>query len=160
MFGEEATMQEFTRGLETAAAPVGGIPPAAAAGEPQAATARSTCYFAAQMPNQVAVGQLTALSVTISRELLAPPPSATSAAGSGAIDERQNLMVVVMPKANFEVVGDYWAQVTPPKPLKPAQLVFQVRATHASEGELWVTIFQGTAPVANLSLRPTIVAAG
>src|SRR5688500_2082357 len=50
-----------------------------------------------------------------------------------------------------------WAEIDPPQPGMPQQLYFMVRATHASDGEVWVIARQGQVPLVTLVLRPQIV---
>jgi len=101
--------------------------------------------------------------VSVAREVIGGLLHAAAAEGTGQVDPQRKLFLQVIPKRNFEVVGDDRVEIDPPGPGERPAFYFDVRATHLdsadSEGEVWVVARQGQVPLVTLSLKPRIVAA-
>jgi hypothetical protein len=137
---------------------------AAGPGEPvstpiiEASVSEQPCHFRAQMPEEVLAGETQQVLVDISRQVL---DLACGVAGSTEtlpdLATGTKLTVRLIPKLNFEALGDTRVDVTAPGPDKPVNLVFDVRPTAPGEGEIWVAFCQGPVSLLTLKLRPQIV---
>jgi len=135
----------------TATAGSGSAPTAGAPGWPTA-----TCHFAAEMDDEVVVDRITSVDVTLSREAIRAVKT-VRATGQAAVQSDRKLIVELIPKKNFIAAGETRLEAPLPDPGKPAQYVFDVKATHAGDGEILVRIRQGMQPLANLTLKCSIV---
>jgi triacylglycerol esterase/lipase EstA (alpha/beta hydrolase family) len=133
-------------------------PPAAAAARPKPNESKVTCHFLAEMDAEVELQKTATIAVTISRELIAAAASMTSVGGSAQADPTRKLIVQLLAKTNFDVVGETRVELDLPAPNQQACLYFDVEASSEGEGEIWVVIRQGQVPLVNLILRPRIVA--
>ena len=159
------TMPSFSLQVEEAATPTR----RAARSTPRSRRARSTsrtnaqaepkvtCHFHAEMDQEVVINRPVNVEVTVSRELIGQLVGAAAAAGRAEIDPERKLLIQVLPKINFESMDEGWAEIDPPQPGTPQRLQFMVRATHASDGEIWIIARQGQVPLVTLKLRPQIV---
>lgn len=112
--------------------------------------------FRATMPGVVVVGTTATIHVTISRTLLNPAVEGEVAdEDRAAVAPDVPLLVQVIPRVGFEAYGRDTQAVDVPGN-KPARLEFQVRAVHASPGEIWVAVSQDRLPAALLKLRPEL----
>jgi hypothetical protein len=113
------------------------------------------------MPPEASVGQTVSVHVEISADELTRTSGATTKGGklADAFDHSKPLIVQVLARTNLEVVGEDRATIAAPEPGgDPVELFFDVQATHAGTGELWVTIRQGAPPLLTLILNPEITA--
>lgn len=115
-----------------------------------------TCHFLAEMEDEVVVGETTSVDVTLAREVI-DAVKAVRATGRADVQVDRKLIVELIPKKNFVVVGDARVEADLPEPGNPAPYIFDVKPTDAGEGEILVRIRQGAQPLANLLLRPRIV---
>jgi CHAT domain/Ternary complex associated domain 7 len=123
----------------------------------------TTPHIYADMPPEVRVGETVSVHVEISAQELARATGATARGGTlaDAFDASKPLIVQVLARTNFEVVGDDRETVDAPGADDPSvELFFDVVATHASTGEVWVTVRQGAPPLLTLVLNPEISDAG
>jgi hypothetical protein len=123
----------------------------------------TTPHVYADMPPDVRVGKRVSVHVEISGHELARAVGKTAKGGALAdtFDPDKPLTVQVLARTNFEVVGDDRAEVTAPGPGDSSvDLFFDVVATDAGAGELWVTIRQGAPPLLTLVLNPEITGRG
>lgn len=116
-----------------------------------------TIYAAGDMPEQVPLGTVVPLTVTVSQTevVVTAGPSRATAKVTVSLDRR--LAVMVVPKRNLAVDGDDRAEVDPGAPR--TDLVFDVKGTSVGPGEIWVMLRQGPVALATLTLRPEVVAA-
>lgn len=124
-------------------------------------SASVTCHFRAEMDQVVAIGRLASVEVQLAREELLAAASPTTANQSAEVQADQSLLVQVIPRVNFALVDEaarYRVEVPVPAAGNPCTLTFNLRATHAGEGEVWVQIFQQQVPLLTLSLQPQIAA--
>ena len=142
------------RGLPTFAAAA----PAAPAPASTPADEKVTCHFAAEMEEEVELAKVTTVEVTVSREVIGLTPRPTGGEASSEVDPTRKLILQLLPKVNFEVIGDSRAELDLPAPNAPQSCYFDVRPTHEGEGEIWVVIRQGQVPLVNLILHPRIAA--
>jgi hypothetical protein len=138
-----------------AGAPLAGPPRMAPAPTPQ--QAKVTCHFLAEMDQEVELAKTATVEVTISREEIAKLTGPTASIGTGDVDPTRKLILELLAKTNFEMVGDSRAELDVPAPGQPQQCIFDVRPTHEGDGEIWVRIRQGQVPLVNLILHPRIV---
>jgi hypothetical protein len=118
------------------------------------------CHFAAQMPEEAVLGAIQQVQTTISREEIAIATGRTAQQGKALIapSPEQKITVRVIPKRNFEVIGDSRVDIKAPEPGEPAiELFFDVKATSPGEGELWIAFCQGPVSLITLKLKPQIV---
>ncbi len=135
-------------------------PPPAAAPMPPASS-DTPCHFAAQMPEEVVAGEPEQVQITLSREEIDLIIGASSAKGSAPLPALpdQKITVRLIPKRNFDVVGDSRADVIVPQPGEPAvTLYFDVRPGTPGDGELWIAFCRGPVSLVTLKLKPQIVA--
>lgn len=117
-------------------------------------------HFRASMPEQTTVGAVATVTVAVSPEALALRIEGMVAAGEAPISMERPILVQVIPKAHVEVVGEDRAEVQVPLPAQGVELYFDVRPTHAGEGEVLVVARQGPAPLVTLRLKPRIAPGG
>jgi hypothetical protein len=104
------------------------------------------------------VNRATSVEVIISREVIDRATGNVAAAAPGKVDPQRKLLVQVIPKAQFTVIGEDRVELDPPAPgQQHPPLYFDLRATHTGEGEVWVVARQGQVPLVTLMLRPRIV---
>jgi hypothetical protein len=128
-------------------------PPSAAAPDPQ----KATCHVLAEMEGEVVVNRATTITVSVSREQLAQTPGMISGEAVAQVDPTKKLLIQVIPRTNFTVIGDDRAEIDYPAAGGPALLYFDVKGTHLGEGEIWVAVRQRQMGVAQIVLRPRIV---
>jgi hypothetical protein len=116
-----------------------------------------TCHLRAEADDEVVLGRVTTVAVTVSRERIDQETGAAAAEGSAEVDPRRRLSVQVIPKARLEIVGPSEADVDPPAVGKPVTVNIDVRPTGVGEAEVWVIIRQGQALLTTLKLRPRVV---
>ena len=152
------------RGLPTFAAETAG--PAAAlasAAEPRIVpapaleAAKVTCHFRAEMEEELELAKVATVQVTISREAIEQLTGPAAAAGASDVDPSRKLILQLLPKVNFDAVGETRAEFDVPAAGEPKQCYFDVQSTNEGDGEIWVVIRQGQVPLVNLILRPRIV---
>lgn len=129
----------------------------AMAGEPRGTTA--PFFFSATMPGTVAVEETTQVFVTISRDEIERTVGGLTEQAGTDVDLERTLIVQVIAKRNFKTVGEDRAEVDP-SAKRRFELMFEVKATHADPGELWVLVRQGAETLVTLKLRPTVLRAG
>lgn len=132
-------------------------PTPAPAPVPAAPAGPVTCHFLAEMDDEVVVGETTSVDVTLAREVLQATRAVAAAGVAATVQEDRKLIVELIPKKNFEPVSETRAEIDPPAPGSPQPLIFDIRATTAGEGEVWIRIRQGMQPLVNLALRCRIV---
>jgi len=148
----------------TSKAPIPSAPPAAASKKPPSLSAAPVseplCHFAAQMPEEVVAGLIQQIQTTISREEIDLIVGEASQKGQVPLPALvdQKITVRLIPKRNFEVIGDSRADINAPLPGEPAvTLFFDVRPCACGEGELWIAFCQGSVSLVTLKLKPQIV---
>ncbi|ACN13771.1 conserved hypothetical protein [Desulforapulum autotrophicum HRM2] len=117
-----------------------------------------TCHALAEMDDEVVIGEVTSLDVTLSREIIGAT-KAVAAQGEISVKTDRKLTVELIPKKNFMAAGETRVEIDVPEDMQPEQLIFDVKATDAGEGEILVRVRQGVRPLVNLSLKTTIIAA-
>ena len=122
-----------------------------------AAKSKVTCHFRAEMEGEVELAKVATIAVTVSREAIGKLAKLATMEGIGEVDPSRNLIVQILAKANFEVVGESRVELRPPEAGQPEQLYFDVQPSNEGEGEIWIVIRQGQVPLVNLILRPRIV---
>jgi hypothetical protein len=132
-------------------------PPAAVPISPQADAAKVTCHFRAEMEEEVELAKVATVEVTISREAIEKLAGPAAAVGSSDVDPGRKLILQLLAKVNFDVVGESRAELDVPAPRQLKQCYFDVQPTNEGDGEIWVVIRQGQVPLVNLILRPRIV---
>ena len=115
------------------------------------------CYVHAEMDEQVIVNCVTNVEVTLSQGLLTPTESHTSQTNTAEIDYNQLLLLQVIPKTNFTVVGEDCIEIDPPTVGNPRIHHFELRATHIGKGEVWIVVRQGQIPLSTIKLQPEII---
>ena len=151
------------RGTAVAPGPRGARPPArrgpleATAPEPaEDGTVRQ--FFRAQMDDEIQIDRATTLMVEVSADALSAAARGGEAAGSGDVIASRTISIAVIGRRNVVVVGDDRVDVQPAEPNAPHRLFFEVRGTHAGDGEVWVIAQQGPQPLVTLELNVTVVA--
>jgi hypothetical protein len=129
-----------------------------------AEAATVVCEFHARMPDVVPAGREADVVVKVSREAIREAIGRAAAAGTSPVDPSRSIELFLIPRLNFETVGETRALIDPPDPDEPASVTFRVRATRpagdGNEGEVMVLAFQAQTRLVSLFLRPTIVGAG
>lgn len=138
--------------------------PEAAPAEPARPSARraperkATVHFQAEMEDTVAVGETTPVLFTVSREAIEHAAGGAVARADTEVETDRKLSVMVRPRKNFKVAGDWQAEADVPAIGAPVDLYFDVVATHEGPGEVWVVVRQGqTRELAVMKLCATIV---
>ena len=129
--------------------------PAAAPASESATT--GIIYAAGDMREQVPLGIVVPLTVTVSQNELVVEAGPTRATTKLPVALDRPLLVMVVPKRNLAVAGDDRAEVDPGT--ARTDLVFDVKGTSEGPGEIWVMLRQGPVALATLTLRPEVVAA-
>ena len=122
----------------------------------------SLCYIYAEIDPSVILNRVTTVEVTVSLEQLeAWITSNTSQSGKAEIETNKHLIIQVIPKTNFEMVGESRVELDPKKLAQTegakTTLYFDIRPTHRGEGEVWVILRQGQVSLLTLTLTPQIV---
>ncbi len=115
------------------------------------------CYVHAEMDTHVIVQRITTIEVMISKDAIEFVSSATAKREQIQIDSLKALIVQVIPKVNFESVGDTRFEVESLNLETPQHLYFDLRPTHLGDGEVWVVLRQSQLPLLTLPLTPQIV---
>jgi hypothetical protein len=123
----------------------------------EASTPTVTCYFHAEIDDEVVVKRVTTIEVRVSREVIGRLAGAAAAGGQAAIDRRRKLIIQVIPRLNFETVEATRAEIDPPEPGKSQMLMFDVRPTDVGASEIWIVVRQDQVPLVTLVLKPAIV---
>jgi len=114
------------------------------------------------MKPELVIDQTSTVEVLVAGAHLAGWP--TDRDGQAPVAPDQPLLVEVAGRINIEVTGEDRVEVTGRDPVEipvpardePRLLLFEVRATHQGDGELWVIVRQGPLPLLTLVLRPSI----
>jgi hypothetical protein len=131
-------------------------------GDTPCSPAQVTNYFHVEMDEEVIVNRVTTVEVIVSREVIdvsGRTTGATAQTGQAEIDPQKELIIHVIPKVNFETIGEVRIIIDPPEPGTPKQLYFDLRPTHLGDGEVWMIARQGQIPLVTLVLKPRIVQA-
>ncbi len=113
-------------------------------------------FMAADLPSDLVVGRTVNLSCRLSRDELKAAAARASATGGGKVDPTKELIVQVLPKQNVETLGDDRVTTAVPAAGEVAEFLFDVRATHGGDGEVWVVLRQGPAVLVTLRLTVTV----
>jgi hypothetical protein len=116
------------------------------------------CYVHTEMDTHVIVQRVTTVEVIISKDAIEFVSSATVKSKQIQIDALKTLIVQVIPKVNFESVGDTRLEIESLNLETPQRLYFDLRPTHLGDGEVWVVLRQSQLPLLTLTLTPQIVA--
>jgi hypothetical protein len=116
-----------------------------------------TCHFRAEMEEELELAKVATVELTISREAIEKLTGPAAAAGTGEVDPARKLILQLLPKVNFEAVGDTRVELDVPAAGEPKQCYFDVQPTNEGDGEIWIVVRQGQVPLVNLILRPRIV---
>jgi CHAT domain len=134
-----------------------GLKPSAAAGaKEEAAGSLVTASFRASMDAEAAVGVMTTVRATISREALAASPDVSDLEKIAVVAGRP-ITVQVVVKAHGEVSGEDRVEVPVPAGGAPVDLFFDVMPLAEGIGEVHVVARQGPVPMATLVLQPKFV---
>jgi hypothetical protein len=115
------------------------------------------CYVHAEMDDYVIVQRVTTIEVIVSNDVIEFINSATAKSQQIQIDGFKSLIVQVIPKVNFESVGETRIEIESISLETPQHLYFDLRPTHLGEGEVWVVFRQSQMPLLTLALTPQIV---
>ncbi len=116
------------------------------------------CYVHAEMDEQVIINRVTTVEVTLSSELLKSTESMTSITNLAKIDYNKLLLLQVIPKTNFTVVGENRLEIPPPTvDNSHLHYYFDLRATNIGKGEVWIVVRQGQVPLSTIKLKPEII---
>jgi hypothetical protein len=115
------------------------------------------CYVRAEMDTYTIVQHVTTIEVIISKEIIEFVNSATAKSQKVKVDPLKALIIQVIPKVNFESVGEARCEIEDLQIATPQHLYFDLRATHLGEGEVWVVFRQSQVPLLTLTLTPQIV---
>ncbi len=96
----------------------------------------------ARMDSVVGVGEVVPVTVLLSRLPVPARPSVVDASGVAHAAPGVPVVVEVVPRVNFAVVGPAIHETAVPDPEQSDAVVFHVRATHAGYGTLWVVVRQ------------------
>jgi Ternary complex associated domain 7 len=116
------------------------------------------CHFMAEMAPAPALGRDAPLSVTISRESLAPAAGTLSAQDHAVVAPEARVTIEVTAAANCEVVAEAKIEAGVPAVGRPDVYDFTIRGLAAGPGEIWVDVRIGVRRLARLVLQPTFVA--
>ena len=119
-------------------------------------TATATLYLRAEMDDVVIAGKATSIDITLSRELIGGGTAPGAGESSSEVVLERKIAVQVIARANFTIIGQDRYEIDPPPPNKPWAGTFDVKATHAGNGELWIRVTQGQAPCSTVVLSPAI----
>jgi CHAT domain/Ternary complex associated domain 7 len=116
-----------------------------------------TCYFRAEMEEEILINRATSVEVVVSREILSKIQSPAVATGQSDVHPERKLVIQVIPKAQFALMDKDRAEIDPPAPNAPQTLYFDLKAVHLGTGEVWVIVRQEQTPLVTLVLKPTVV---
>ena len=119
----------------------------------------ATLFSAASMPESIPVGRAAQVFVRLSRDEITIEHGSESlqTTASAAFAADVPVIVQLVPKKHLQVIGTDRAVVDFTRKRR-VELLFEVEATHAGPGELWVVIRQGAEAIATLALTPRTVA--
>ena len=83
-------------------------------GAPKRAAPKVTCYFQAQMDDEVVVKHTTTVEVKVSRTVISKAEAAAVARGKSTVDPGRKILVEAIPKKNFDVVGKVREEIDTP----------------------------------------------
>jgi hypothetical protein len=126
-------------------------------GARRSAAQKIVCHFRAEMDEEVIVNRVVTVEVIVSREVIGRLTGNVAKEGEAEVEPDRKLIIQVIPRKNFEVVGEERVDVDPPSPNDPLRLYFDLRATHLGEGEIWVVVRQGQVSLVTFPLKPRIV---
>lgn len=124
--------------------------------EPEIGGETVLCHYTAAMDREVAVGVEVPVEVTLSRRALAVAAGRARARSQARVRPGELIQLLVFPRSNFEVVGDFMREVEVPAAGQELSESFQVQATHPGEGEVQVILRQGSGAPVTLRLLATI----
>jgi hypothetical protein len=114
-------------------------------------------YVHVEMDSEVLIQRVTTVEVKISNNLISIVNDSTSKSAEVKVDLSNSLIVQVIPKVNFENVGETRIEISPSDLEEQHNIYFDLRATHIGEGEIWVVFSQSQFPLLTLALTPKIV---
>lgn len=117
----------------------------------------SLCYIYAEMDDRVIIHCVTPLKITVSGDKIEFQSNLTAQGGTVSVKSDKRLIIQVITKTNFTIIGDDRVEIDPPAPGQRHQLDFNLRPTNLGEGEVWIDISQGQMSLLTLSLKPQIV---
>lgn len=147
-FLERLTDLLAVEGSESIEAEPGRLPPKVEAPVP--------VHILARIDPEIAVDQVTSVQVIVSREQLPHVERLAEASGQASADPERTIQVEVIGRVNLRVEGRDRREVPIPPRGQPRLLLFDVRATHMGDAELWVVVRQGPLPLLTLVLRPRL----
>jgi hypothetical protein len=115
------------------------------------------CYVNAEMDDRVIVQRVTTVEVILSKDVIKFVNSATAKSKKIQVDALKSLIVQVIPKVNFESIGDTRIEIDSLSLEPPQHLYFDLIPTHLGEGEVWIVFRQSQLPLLTLALTPQIV---
>ena len=118
---------------------------------------KETCYFHAEMEEEVIVNQVTTIEALISREIIERATGPAAVGDKAQIEAAGKIIVQAIPKRNFKNMDDGRAEVDPPPPGQPHYLYFDLKPTDVGDGEVWIVARQGQIPLVTLKLKTRIV---
>jgi CHAT domain/Ternary complex associated domain 7 len=156
---EEETPPRVTRGPRRSIHSLEPTNPSSAQLRPTAKPVlpKETCYFHAEMEEEVIVNQVTTIEALISREIIERATGPAAIGGNAQIEAARKIIVQAIPKRNFENVDDGRAEVDPPPPGQPHYLYFDLKPTDVGDGEVWIVARQGQISLVTLKLKAKIV---
>ena len=113
-------------------------------------------YVRGRMEPELVVDQPSTVEVLVAGEPIHHVERLTDRGGQAPVVAGQPLLVEVAGRVNLEVTGRGRVEIPVPARGEPRLLLFEVRATHQGDGELWVIVRQGPLPLLTLVLRPSI----
>jgi hypothetical protein len=116
----------------------------------------SRIYFAASMPDSVAVNKTAALLVALSRDVIEAVETEVSRTASVEVNRTRTLIVQIVAKKNLEIMGDDRVELDPGELGHLTDLIFEVKGTNAGVGDVWVLFRQGPVALATLRLAPQV----
>ncbi len=120
------------------------------------AAATATLYVRAEMDDVVIAGKATSIDVTLSREVIGGGAAPGAGESSGEVVLDRKIAVQVIARANFSIIGQDRYEIDAPAPNQPWTGTFDIKATDAGNGELWIRVTQGQVPCSTVVLNPLI----
>ena len=114
-------------------------------------------FLCAEMDSYVAIDRLTTLDVTLSPETIAQINEKTNKTGKIEIDPTKALILHVLPKVNFEIIGESRIEIDSSTLNATQTIYFDLKPTHLGDGEIWVVVRQSQLPILTLKLTPRIL---